>query len=216
MPRQLLMFALILACNATDVFAQDTCNYLPKFKVLRKQLDTLPPATAIAKLQEYLRQSDNPDSCEFSEADDLITERERKLIKLQMDGKELTPQLVSRCNQFNKKTARCLSPMADDTVFYLDYALNVKAFAMPTSGTRYQIVSALASANLTALYQIDLYSEGKGIRRLDSASANRWHATNQTSALIGIFKTRDMWRYRKVVWYFNDMRGAANVSNQTD
>ena len=187
---------------ATTVFAQDDCPYLPAFKTLRQQLDTMSPIDAVAALQKYAGENDNSSACESFEIDRLLGERETKLIKLAIGGKEIPAQVVFRCKRFDSKTAQCQSPMEDGTTQFA--AVGITAMPVPMEGLKFQVVSKLPNAKLIGIYRTSMASalDGKPAKHLGNGPAGKWQSTYKTSALMAIYKTAGPWAYRKAVWYF--------------
>ena len=205
-----LFLALSIGSGPTLALDQDACPFLPAFKKLAAQLDSMPAQAAVLALEKYAVENDNPEGCELFEVNKLLAEREQKLIHLTINGKSIPPQMVFRCNQFNKTTSQCQSPMEDTTAHMVSNGINPAA--MPMAGTGYQIESALPNANLISVYQMTLgdISRGKRGKRVVDKANGRWLATKDTSVLIAVFKSKGTWNYRKAVWYF----GAAQTGKK--
>lgn len=193
---------ILVACAATAATAQDTCPYLPEFKVLRPKLDAMPLADAVAALQSYVAEHDSPNACEYFEIDRLLSDRETKLVKLVFGGKELPAQLVFRCDRFNPKTAQCQSPMEDGTAQYAD--VGVVPTTVLNGRTAFEVVSNLPGAHLQALYRTSISNalDGRPAKRLGNVPLGKWRASHEISVLIAIYRTTGPWAYRKAVWYF--------------
>lgn len=198
-----LFLALAMGSGPTLVLAQDACPFLPAFKKLAKQLDSMSPQVAVLALEKYVVENDNPEACELFEVNKLLAEREQKLIHLTINGKAIPPQMVFRCNQFNQATSQCQSPMEDTTAHMASNGI-VPA-AMPVAGTEYKIESALPNANLISVYQMTLgnISQGKRGKRVADKAISRWLVAKDTSVLIAVFQSKGAWQYRKAVWYFD-------------
>jgi hypothetical protein len=104
---QSFCLAAVLLCSVAGALAQEGCPYLPEFEPLRKQLDTLSALDAVAALQKYVAEHDNPEGCELTEIDRLLGERDTALVKRVLGTREIPAQLVYRCNDFSTKTAQC-------------------------------------------------------------------------------------------------------------
>ena len=138
---------------ATAQQTQGACAYLPAFQALSAQLPSLSPSQAAAALSRYVASHDNPENCEYSEIDRLLTEQETKLFRFFADETRQDAQMVYRCNQFDPRTARCDSPMADNTAH--PFNAGISPLAIPDS-KRITFVSALPGATLAAIYKVTL------------------------------------------------------------
>jgi hypothetical protein len=197
--------AVVLACNAAGVFAQDVCPYLPAFKALRGQLDNMSALDAAKALQAYASNNDNPENCEYMELDRALAARERKLVKLVSGGRDTPAHAVFRCNEFNPKTAQCQSPLEDGTAQLGESG--VTPAAAPKPGASYDIISLLPSATLHAVYRTSLSDalNGRAAKKVGIHSRGKWYSMPPSTVLIAIYKTKAIkgpWAYRKVVWYF--------------
>lgn len=201
MPQHFLGIAVVLACSAAHVFAQDTCPYLPAFKVLRNKLDSMSPLQAAKALQSYAANNNNPENCEYMELDRNLAARESMLVKMVSGGRDTPAQVVFRCNDFNPKTAQCQSPLEDGTVHAMPVG---KPSVQPQSGAAYRIASQLPAATLHAIYRTSQSDalDGRPAARLGMHSQGKWSAMPPSTVLIAIYKTKGPWAYRKVVWYF--------------
>jgi hypothetical protein len=211
-----MRFALIVslslakACLAVAAVAApldtDTCPYLPDFKQLRGTLTDLPPAAAATALEHYAATHDNPEGCELSKIDDLLSEQELRLFTLHGDH-ESVAQLVYRCDSIDSKTARCTGPTEDLTAH--PFGGGVTPLQTPVS-RQIQLTSRKPQARLTAVYLVRLSGalDGRRAEKLRTeGSTIALPASVKNSALIAIFKTGGLWRYRKVVWYFGHPEG---------
>lgn len=209
--RQSLGIAVVLACTVANVFAQDICPYLPAFKALRNRLDSMSALDAAKALQAYASNSDNPENCEYMELDRALAARERTLVKLVSGGRDTPAHAVSRCNEFNLKTAQCQSPLEDGTAQVSESG--VTPAAAPKPGAGYEIVSQLPGATLYAVYRTSLSDalNGRAAKKVGIHSRGKWYTVPSSTVLIAIYKTnktnktnkaKGPWAYRKVVWYF--------------
>lgn len=184
----------------------DTCPYLPDFNRLRSTLTDLPPAAAATALEHYASTHENPEACELTKIDELLSEQERRLFTLHGDHEESASQIVYRCDSVDSKTARCTGPTEDLTAH--PFSGGISALRIPVS-RHIQLTWQKPQARLTAVYLVPLSEalDGRRARKLQTAGSTITLPTSvKDSALIAIFETGGLWRYRKVIWYFGTQK----------
>lgn len=141
-------------------------------------------------------------SCEYSEIDRLLAIEEAKLFQFIAEGTKQTAQVVYRCNQFDPRTARCESPLEDNTAH--PFSSGISPLTIP-DGKQIKFISALPRANLAAVYRVSLADalDGKSATLLSSGTETiAFPSSAKNIALIAIYTTQDTWRYRKAIWYY--------------
>lgn len=197
-----LLAATFAPYPVTAQQAQDECAYLPAFQKLLTQLPILSPSQAAVALAGYVSSHENPENCEYSEIDRLLAGQEVKLFGFVAGNTRQDAQVVYRCNQFDPRTARCESPMMDETAH--PFSAGIPSLAMPDT-RRIKLITELPGATLAAIYRVSLANalDGKVATLLSSGKSEiSFPSSTKGMALIAIYKTSGPWRYRKVVWYF--------------
>jgi len=193
----------------------DGCPYLPAFQELRTRLPGMSAVDAAALLARYAASHENPEGCEYMEIDRLLSEQEVKLFQFSVGSNQMDAQAVFRCNQFEPGTARCEGPMEDGTAH--PFSAGITPFAVTDSGPAL-VYSGLPGATLTGFYWLSLADalDGKPAIRIPKETYEiQFPHDAQDIVFIAVYETHDLWRYRKVVWYFGAETGDKGPSSIT-
>jgi hypothetical protein len=184
--------------------AIDTCPYLPQFKALERNIAGMPPAAGLAAIAHYEAdpENENPAACESFALDDLMSEREKKLVAL-VDGKtKLHAQSAFHCDALLEGTTKCNGVFEDGTAHPLSGGIRPRHLK---EAATLRLESALPDAQLDGVYLAPIGDllDGKPATRLDAAAGEITLAPpHGLTALMVIFRAPPPWSYRKLVWYF--------------
>jgi hypothetical protein len=204
MSMRFLIYAfLVFVAGTYPSHSAARCPYLKEFKNAVSVSARLPAGKAASVLEAYAGMHENPEACESVEIDRRLGLIEPQLFALSYGDKHLAAQFVSRCNEFDSATAQCRSPMEDGTAHPVE--LGIKPRAQRPSGTVRIMTARSGASTLRAVYVVKLSDaiEGRAATRIQH-QGDEWRLPPDLKnfALIAVFKTDGVWRYRKAVWYF--------------
>jgi hypothetical protein len=186
--------------------AQDNCPYSQEFQNLRAKLSGQSLTDATSALRAFAVKNQSPETCEAMAIDQELEKREKLLIKLISTGgskSNMPAHAVFRCDVFNSKTAQCQSPSEDGTA-NPNSKEKFSPLLLEKTGS-FEIKSQLPNAKLHGIYitTIGKAVDGKPAKKLPIRKSIQWSSLPPSTVLIAIYKTKDAWAYRKVVWYFS-------------
>ncbi len=186
-------------------FAQDNCPAILGFSVLQEKIKDSPPAQALRLLNNFSAKADIVASCQADKIEALFEQVEQAHFRLENAQKNtvFAPQVILRCNQFNRQTAQCTLPKADDTLRY-QLSEHPVFLQQPSVDSRWHFATGLPGYQLLATYRMSMQSAPAVAQTLPKALSSKtlWPSTEKKQAIIAIYKTSGAWQYRKVVWYF--------------
>jgi hypothetical protein len=132
-----------------------------------------------------------------------LSELERGMFDLTTGNTRLTSQMVLRCSDIDVETLRCNGPREDPTASSPE-ALQIQPLPVPYLG-RVAVDIRRSDTTLQVLYATtpeDIREEREATRLTGRSSLVLLPKNLKGKVLIGIFKTKGLWPYRKVLWYF--------------
>lgn len=197
---QVLLATFIALAPLSIVDAK--CRYLPQYINLQPSLEPMQPAEAAEALEKYAMVNENRDPCELQEIDRRLSELERSMFDLSTGSTTLKSHLVLRCREIDRASLRCNGPREDRTDS--PEALQIQPLPAPYLG-RVFVSIRRSDTTLEVLYATtpeDIREERPPERLTGKSNLVLLPKTLEGKVLIGIFKTKGLWPYRKVLWYF--------------
>ncbi len=182
--------------------APDDCPYLPAFRALRAQLPDMSAVDAAGALSRYAASHENPEGCEYNAIDRLLSEQEIQLFRVTVGSKQINAQAIYRCNRIDPQTTKCEGPMEDGTAH--PYSTGISPLTIADSAP-IQVDSDLPGATLREIYRLSLAEalDAKVATPISQDAPVLPRSRDATDMVfVAIYETHDLWRYRKVVWYF--------------
>ncbi len=192
---------VVSAPSNSTAAAAPGCPYLPEFLSLQAELPDLGPAEAADRLNLNAAQYSNPEGCEGTELERLLTGAESQLSHLAFADTRHAAQLTLRCEEWDAKTTRCHGPVEDGSAH--PAMLGLTALTSPTTSS-FRLETGLKNAKLLGVYVVSLAAalDGKPARRLTGESEFELPSGSKDVAIVALYEAEGTWRYRKAIWYF--------------
>lgn len=201
----LLPLVLLVAASPASAPAQESCPFLPQYRVLERKIASKPPVAALKSLNAYAQDpgNENPAACESIELDRQIGLRERMLSTLVSTGAPcLHADAAFHCDAPDQNTTQCDGIVADGTAQPDAVRMRPSPAARPAMFV--QLRTRIPGARLIGVYRTSLgdIAAGRAVVRVDATHPISVRSRSQGVVVIALLSAPGPYKVRKLVWYF--------------